>query len=179
MKNATIFYLRKLNKIKFFFFTITHTGLREHFRRGCFGVKRTNKPFSRVPFYLTLEQTINADVGRKLTGISHITNSIGLGLIWFFIVGSPNLHLRSYYFLFFRRWSINHGLRCTFLNLSRNGKVWTQTDPKMTNDLVHKKIKGSSVYINTFIAAIKDTINQYSTTVVKDVPVNIYWSICT
>lgn len=47
----------------------THPGLREDFEKGSFGVKRTDKPFSRQPVDLTLEQTINADAANKLTGI--------------------------------------------------------------------------------------------------------------
>lgn len=54
----------------------THPGLRENFEKGSFGIKRTKKPYSKQPIDLTLEQTINADAANKLTGISHITNSI-------------------------------------------------------------------------------------------------------
>ncbi|EFN62558.1 hypothetical protein EAG_04877, partial [Camponotus floridanus] len=36
----------------------THPGLEDDFVNGCFGVKRTDKPFSRIPIDLTLEQTI-------------------------------------------------------------------------------------------------------------------------
>lgn len=47
----------------------THAGLEIEFKKGNFGVKRTDKPFSRIPVDLTLEQTINADAARRLTGI--------------------------------------------------------------------------------------------------------------
>ncbi|GFU94344.1 uncharacterized protein TNCV_4368181 [Trichonephila clavipes] len=47
-----------------------------------FGIKRTNKPFSRQPIDLTLEQTINADAARTLTGITHLTNSISARQRW-------------------------------------------------------------------------------------------------
>lgn len=39
----------------------THPGLRDDFKKGFFGIKRTEKPFSRIPIDLTLEQTIDAD----------------------------------------------------------------------------------------------------------------------
>ena len=42
-------------------FAETHPGLEDDFNNKFFGVKRTDKPFSRVPIDLTLEQTINAD----------------------------------------------------------------------------------------------------------------------
>ena len=35
-----------------------------------FGIKRTFNPFSRVLVDLTLEQTVNADAARRLTGIA-------------------------------------------------------------------------------------------------------------
>lgn len=54
----------------------THPGLSEDLAAGYFGIKRTNKSFSRQPIDLVTEQTINADAGRTLTGISHFTNSI-------------------------------------------------------------------------------------------------------
>nr|CAH7755290.1 unnamed protein product [Callosobruchus chinensis] len=49
---------------------------------GTFGVKRTDKPYSRQPIDLTLEQTINADAANKLTGVSHTTNSISARQRW-------------------------------------------------------------------------------------------------
>ncbi|GFS49279.1 uncharacterized protein TNCV_2410881 [Trichonephila clavipes] len=59
-----------------------HPGLEEDFQKGFFGIKRTNKPFSRQPIDLTLEQTINADAARTLTGIAHLTNSISARQRW-------------------------------------------------------------------------------------------------
>ena len=40
---------------------ITHPEVHKEFKNGCFSLKRTKKPFSRLPVDLTLEQTINAD----------------------------------------------------------------------------------------------------------------------
>lgn len=54
----------------------THPGLFEELENGSFGIKRTDKPFSRQPIDLTLEQTINSDAASKLTGIVHSSNSI-------------------------------------------------------------------------------------------------------
>lgn len=54
----------------------THPGLKKEFEDGFFSIKRTNKAFSKQPVDLVIEQTINADAGRTLTGISHFTNSI-------------------------------------------------------------------------------------------------------
>lgn len=37
------------------------------FRRGAFGIRRTNAKFARSPVDLTLEQTINADASNQFT----------------------------------------------------------------------------------------------------------------
>lgn len=54
----------------------THPDLERAMNAGYLGIQRTSKSFSRQPIDLTLEQTINADAGRKLTGVIHFTNSI-------------------------------------------------------------------------------------------------------
>ncbi|GBP80748.1 hypothetical protein EVAR_89325_1 [Eumeta japonica] len=54
----------------------THPDLFDGFQQGYLGIKRTTKPFSRQPIYLVLEQTINSDAARRLTGVIHFTNSI-------------------------------------------------------------------------------------------------------
>ena len=46
----------------------THPGLKIELDQGSFGIKRTDKSYSRQPIDLTLEQTINADAANKLTG---------------------------------------------------------------------------------------------------------------
>ncbi|GFY58280.1 uncharacterized protein TNIN_444071 [Trichonephila inaurata madagascariensis] len=70
-------YLDNLNKVD-----ETHPGLKNDFMNGCFGIKRTDKPFSRIPIDLTLEQTINAEAARRLSGIAHFTNSIAACQCW-------------------------------------------------------------------------------------------------
>ncbi|GFW32110.1 uncharacterized protein TNCV_2601361 [Trichonephila clavipes] len=64
-------YLDNLNKVD-----ETHPGLKNDFMNGCFEIKRTDKPFSRIPIDLILEQTINAKAARCLSGIAHFTNSL-------------------------------------------------------------------------------------------------------
>ncbi|GFU73182.1 uncharacterized protein TNCV_4118031 [Trichonephila clavipes] len=54
----------------------THLGLKNDFMNGCFGIKRTNKPFSSIPIDPTLEQAINSEAARCLSGIAHFTNSL-------------------------------------------------------------------------------------------------------
>ena len=52
----------------------THPGLRSELEKGAFGVRRTEKSFSRISVDLTLEQTINGETTRRLVGILNITN---------------------------------------------------------------------------------------------------------
>ena len=52
------------------------------FSKGFFGIKRTNKKFSRLPVDLTLEQTINADAASQKVGITNLTNSISARQKW-------------------------------------------------------------------------------------------------
>ena len=46
----------------------THPGLKLQLQKGSFGIRRTDKPYSRQPIDLTLEQMINVDAANKLTG---------------------------------------------------------------------------------------------------------------
>lgn len=60
----------------------THPYVAYQLKNGFFGIKRTDKAFSRMPIDLTLEQTYNADAGRRLTGINCFTNSISARQKW-------------------------------------------------------------------------------------------------
>ena len=46
----------------------THPGITEYFEKGMISIRRTNKPFSRIPIDLTLEQTVNADAASSAKG---------------------------------------------------------------------------------------------------------------
>ena len=61
---------------------ISHPDIQDEFKRGCFTLKRTRKPFSGTPIDLALEQTINADADNQRTGVSAITNSISARQKW-------------------------------------------------------------------------------------------------
>ena len=60
----------------------THPDVEKQFRSGGFGVRRSEKPFARIPIDLTLEQTINADAASEKTGIRCSTNSISARQRW-------------------------------------------------------------------------------------------------
>ena len=60
----------------------THPGLRAILEGGAFSVRRTNKPFSRAPLDLTLEQTVNCDAASRLIRLSSATNNYSARLRW-------------------------------------------------------------------------------------------------
>lgn len=108
------------------------------------------KFFSKIPGDLTLEQTINADAGRKHNGISHITNSISAR----------------------QRWSINHGLRCALISkvMAESGLAVTQD---VSNDLLLNRIKLSQCHIENFTSAINLQNNPFDEDAMQDVLLNI------
>ena len=125
----------------------THPGLKKNIT---FGVKRTDKPFSTVPLDLTLEQTINAEAGRRLTGIMHLTNSISARA----------------------RWAINHGLRCALISFALNISGLSSKND-ITNDLFTHRINRGIADMNKVIVAFNDRINPFCKETRKDVLCNI------
>ncbi|KAG5881311.1 hypothetical protein JTB14_012545 [Gonioctena quinquepunctata] len=128
----------------------THPGLEEEFKNGFFGIKRTAKPFSRQPVDLTLEQTINADAARRLTGIVHLTDSI-----------SARQH-----------WARSHDIRSTVITnileevgLGKNQDISAELQP--TN------IKKSTEQLENFIKSFDQYINPFS----HDLPMDQLFNI--
>ncbi|KAL7290467.1 hypothetical protein TKK_0016155 [Trichogramma kaykai] len=121
---------------------------------GSYGKKQQyygiNKPFSCILVDLTLEQTINADAGRKLTGITFITNSISAR----------------------QRLSINHGLRCALISavMEQSGLSNVQ---EVTNDLLPQRLKKSKTHISQLTTVVFNRINPFSLATTKKVLVNI------
>ncbi|MCG7875152.1 MAG: hypothetical protein N0C90_02335 [Candidatus Thiodiazotropha endolucinida] len=60
----------------------THPGARAMLEAGALSVRRTDKPFSRSPVDLTLEQTVNADAASRLTGITSFSRSVSARRRW-------------------------------------------------------------------------------------------------
>uniref|UniRef100_A0ABD2WFG9 Uncharacterized protein n=1 Tax=Trichogramma kaykai TaxID=54128 RepID=A0ABD2WFG9_9HYME len=117
----------------------THPGLREDLENGSFGIRRTNKPFSRQPIDLTLEQTINADAASKLTGIVNSSNSIASR----------------------QRWARNHSLRTKIITFIMNESGLLKKQD-ITNDLKNHKIAISKAHVEKLLSTIKTTINPFS-----------------
>ncbi|CAH1645610.1 unnamed protein product [Spodoptera littoralis] len=136
----TVIYHHKLMKAG-----ESHPGLELNLQGGSMGVKRTDKPFSRQPVDLALEQTINADAANKLTGISHTTNSIKAR----------------------QRWCKSHSIRSKII-----AHIMEETDLRadqdITADLELIRIKRHSLQLDHCITHIKQNMNPFSRDVDKD-----------
>ena len=128
----------------------THPGLEQDFQNGFFGIKRTSKPFSRQPIDLTLEQTINADAARTLTGISHLTHSI-------------SAH---------QRWAKSHDIRSSIithvldeLGITRKQDISVELQPH--------NIKKSVQQLENFINSFHQYVNPFSSDLPPDQLFNI------
>lgn len=128
----------------------THPGLKQQLQNGSFGIKRTGKSFSRQPIDLMLEQTINADAANKLTGISHMTNSISAR----------------------QRWCKSHSMRSSIIaHVLEETGIRKRQD--VTADLERNRIEKSQLQIENFIDILKSNINPFATDIHRDSLLNI------
>ncbi|KAE9521357.1 hypothetical protein AGLY_018237 [Aphis glycines] len=128
----------------------THPDFKIDFESGSFGIKRTSKSFSRQPIDLTLEQTINADASKRLTGVIHFTNSISAR----------------------QRWAKSHSLRSTIIShVLENIGLKSRQD--ISNELEKSKIEKASSAVQKFVVIIKNYINPFDQTIDPNVLFNI------
>ncbi|KAL4702648.1 hypothetical protein ACJJTC_016455 [Scirpophaga incertulas] len=116
----------------------THPQLYENMERGHFGIQRTDKSFSRQPIDLTLEQTINADVGRRLTGVIHFTNSISAR----------------------QRWCKSHEIRSTIISHTYE-VTGLRKHTDVTADLERYNIRRDSKHLQSFVDAFSKFMNPF------------------
>lgn len=128
----------------------SHPGLSARFESGSFGVKRTNKPFSRQPVDLTLEQTINADAARRLTGVIQFTNSISAR----------------------QRWAKSHGIRSMIISHVYD-EVGMKNNQDVASDLKQNQINISCNQIKSFIGIVNQNLNPFERSLNEDVLYNI------
>lgn len=128
----------------------THPGLRDDFKKGFFGIKRTEKPFSRIPIDLTLEQTINADAARRLSGISHFTNSLAAR----------------------QRWAKSHSIRAALISHILN--VCGLKDVQdITADLEPSRIQIYEQQVSNFVEIFEKNLNPFDPILEKNDLYNI------
>lgn len=116
----------------------THPGLNVQLERGSFGIRRTDKPFSRIPIDLTLEQTINADAASRLTGVLHFTNSISAR----------------------QRWCKSHSMRSTVISHVIE-KAGLKMNQDVTANLEKNRIKQSTLQLQQFLNVLKQNMNSF------------------
>lgn len=136
----TAMYLNNLIKLK-----VDNSILLEEFRKGAFGIRRTKSCLGRSPVDLTLEQTINADAGNTLTGVSHFTNSIAAR----------------------ERWALSHSVRTKIMSFVKAEIGLSQADDT-SYTLQKNRIEKDSKTLNSIVETIKKTMNPFSGNVDKD-----------
>lgn len=138
-------FVSNLMKLK-----MNDSDLVDSFRRGAFGIKRTEKNFSRSPVDLTLEQTINADAANTSTGIIHFTNSIGAR----------------------RRWALSHSLRTKILSNLKNELQMTSQDD-VSHALKKNRLEKDLKNLKAITHAIEETLNPFDPSVDRNQLFNI------
>ena len=127
----------------------THKDVYDEFKKGCFGIKKTKKDFSRLPMVLTLEQTVNADAASQKTGISYFTNSISAR----------------------QRWADSHFVRMEVLSEVLN-KLDMTTKEDVSQDLKPNQIMKNTRDLEKILRSIQENMNPFSEEVNKDLLFN-------
>ena len=117
----------------------THPEVYQDFLKGGFGVKRTDKNFSRSPVDLTLEQTINADAASQRTGIAAFTNSIAAR----------------------QRWAQSHFISMSVITHLMEEMGLTRKDD-VTQELKKSRIKRNNEDIDKLLMAISSSMNPFT-----------------
>ena len=138
-------YHDKLLKLK-----NSHPDIYEKFKNGCFSLKQTSKPFSRIPIDLTLEQTINADAACQRSGIISLTNSI-----------STRQH-----------WAQSHSIRTSILSKLFE-ELGMASKEVISEELKLHRVKQNCHHLEKIISFIDDTMNHFASTIEKEHLFNI------
>ena len=126
-------YHDKLLKLK-----NSHPDIYEKFKNGCFSLKQTSKPFSRIPIDLTLEQTINADAACQRSGIISLTNSI-----------SARQH-----------WAQSHSIRTSILSKLFE-ELGMASEEVISEELKLHRVKQNCHHLEKIVSSINDTHESF------------------
>lgn len=122
-----------------------HPGLRFLLEQGSFEVQRMEKLFSRIPVDLTLEQTINGEVARRLIGIIHMINSVAAR----------------------QRWQINHSARARIIShVLKTVRIAKNQD--LTSELKSSRIGKSQLQVKKFIRFLEKYIYPFDNSLDAD-----------
>ena len=138
-------YHEKLLKLK-----NSHPDIYEEFKNGCFSLKRTSKPFTRIPIDLTLEQTINADAACQRSGIISLTNLISAR----------------------QRWTQSHSIRTSILSKLFE-ELGITSKENISEELTLHRVKQNFHHLEKIISSVNDTMNPFASTIEKEHLFNI------
>ena len=138
-----------------YFFTFnhpseTHKDVYDEFKKDCFGIKGTEKDFSRLPNDLTLEQTVTPDAASQKTRISYFTNSISAR----------------------QRWADSHFVSMEVLPEVLN-KFDMTSKVDVSQDLKPNRIMKNTRDLEKILRSIQENMNPFSEEVNKDLSFNI------
>ena len=114
-----------------------HPNIYEEFKNGCFSLKRTSKPFSRILIDLTLEQTINVDAACQRSGIISLTNSISAR----------------------QRWAKSHSI-CTSILSKLFEELGMTSKEDISEELKLHRVKQNCHHLEKIISSINDIMNH-------------------
>ena len=135
----------KLLKLKNF-----HPNIYEEFENGCFSLKRTSKPFSRILTDLTLEQIINPKAACQFSGIISLTNSVSAR----------------------QRWAQSHSIHASTLSKLFEELGMTSKEG-ISEELKLHQAKQNIHHLEKIISSINDTINPFVSIIEKEHLFNI------
>ena len=115
-----------------------------------FFIKKNQKPFSRLPVDLILEQIINADAASQRTGINVVTNSISAR----------------------QRWPESHCIRLSIISHLFAELNFTKKED-ISRDLKPNTIKKYGEHLETIILTTIKTMNPFSLDFNKEALFNI------
>lgn len=128
----------------------THPEIGEAMEKGCLGIQRTHKSFSRQPIDLSLKQTINVEAAKRLVGIINFTNSI----------------------LARQRWCKSHEIFSSVISYTYKA-AGLQKGQDVTNDLEIHNIKRDTKLLKTFINGFTKFMNPFDYSLDKNLLHNI------
>ena len=135
-----------------------HKDVYYELKKGCFSTKRTKNNFSRLPFDLTLEQTVNRDAASQKTGISYFTNSI-FGRRW---------------------WAGSHFVRMEALSEVLN-KLDMTTKEEVSQDLKPSRIMKNTRDLEKILRSNQGNMNRFIEKENKDrntISLSCYEQVC-
>ena len=134
-----IVYLNSLLRVE-----ESHPGLVDEFKKGSFGIRRTEKPHSRIPIDLTLKQTINNHMARTMTDVVNL---------------SDNFESRQ-------RWVAIHSLRCKLISVTME-RCNLRKKQDVTQDLTKSSLTSCAKNLEKLLNCLKERTNPFGDSIDK------------